>query len=112
MAKQATITFYQGIESGMPSLGDGEPGWTTDTHKLFIGQSGTNYEVTGSGGGSGTGTGCCYTDELAQDAIGGIVDAGSNGHIAFTYDDATPTITADFSARGFAVMMTRISMRG
>jgi hypothetical protein len=33
-----------------------------------------------------------YTDEKAQDAVGGILDDG--GDIDFTYDDATPKITA------------------
>lgn len=33
-----------------------------------------------------------YTDEQAQDAVGGILDDG--GDIDFTYDDATPKITA------------------
>lgn len=34
-----------------------------------------------------------YTDELAQDAIGGILDDGTVGDINFTYDDATPKIS-------------------
>lgn len=33
-----------------------------------------------------------FTDERAQDAVGGILDDG--GDIDFTYDDATPKITA------------------
>ncbi len=33
-----------------------------------------------------------YTDEMAQDAVGGILT--DNSHINFTYDDATPSITA------------------
>jgi len=35
-----------------------------------------------------------YTDELAQDAIGGILDNGTVGNVVFTYDDETPAISA------------------
>lgn len=34
-----------------------------------------------------------YTDEMAQDAIGGILDNATIGDIEFTYDDATPKIS-------------------
>lgn len=34
-----------------------------------------------------------YTDEQAQDAVGGILDDGTIGDIVFTYDDATPYIS-------------------
>jgi len=52
----------------------------------YLSTDGTNVSwVTGSGGG--------YTDEEAQDAVGSIlVDTAT---IDFTYDDATPAITAD-----------------
>ena len=44
------------------------------------------------------GTNLYFTDERAQDAVGGIlVDSGS---IDFTYDDATPSITATVIAGG------------
>lgn len=43
----ATIKLHRGLEAGIPTLEDGEPGWTTDTHKLFVGQGGVNYEVGG-----------------------------------------------------------------
>ena len=35
-----------------------------------------------------------YTDELAQDAVGGILDDGTVGNVVFSYDDATPLISA------------------
>lgn len=38
-----------------------------------------------------------YTDEQAQDAVGGILDDGTVGDIAFTYDDATPLISAELN---------------
>jgi len=46
-----TIQFNRGAEAGLPTLASGEPGWTTDTHKLFIGDGATNHEIGGSGGG-------------------------------------------------------------
>src|ERR1041384_1826771 len=39
-----------------------------------------------------------YTDEQAQDAVGGILDDG--GDIDFTYDDSTPKITAVLKTSG------------
>ena len=38
----ATIQIKRGTESGIPTLAEGEPGFTTDTHKLFIGSSSGN----------------------------------------------------------------------
>jgi len=35
-----------------------------------------------------------YTDEEAQDAVGGILDNGTVGNVVFTYDDVTPLISA------------------
>jgi hypothetical protein len=35
-----------------------------------------------------------YTDEMAQDAVGGILDDGSVGNVTFTYDDAGGVISA------------------
>ena len=46
----------------------------------------TGLEFVAAGGG--------YTDENAQDAVGGILDNGTVGDATFTYDDATPLISA------------------
>jgi len=35
-----------------------------------------------------------YTDEMAQDAVGGILDNGTVGDIVFTYNDGGPSISA------------------
>lgn len=40
-----------------------------------------------------TGAGSAYTDEEAQDAVGGILDNGTVGDVNFTYDDGTPKIS-------------------
>lgn len=49
----------------------------------------------GAGGGGGGGG---YTDEQAQDAVGGIVT--DSAEIDFTYNDSTPSITADLKTTG------------
>lgn len=43
--------LYRGPAATLPILNDGEPGWATDAHALYVGQGGVNYAV---GGGSGT----------------------------------------------------------
>lgn len=48
MARQALIKFFRGDASGLPTLEDGEPGFTTDTHILYIGESGVNYAIGAS----------------------------------------------------------------
>ncbi len=40
-----TIKFRRGIESSLPTLAGGEPGFCTDTYKMFIGDGATNHEV-------------------------------------------------------------------
>ena len=42
---RVSIQIKRGPEIGLPALEDGELAWTTDTHKLFIGQDRHNYEV-------------------------------------------------------------------
>ena len=39
------IQLKRGVEASLPVLGDGEPGWCTDTFKLFIGQGGASKLV-------------------------------------------------------------------
>lgn len=41
----ATIQVKRGLEAGLPSLAVGEPGWTTDTFKLYVGSSAGNKLV-------------------------------------------------------------------
>lgn len=45
------IQFKRGAEATIPTLLDGQPGFTTDTHKVFVGLGGTNYPVGGAGTG-------------------------------------------------------------
>lgn len=44
--EKSPLQFYRGPEETLPSLAEGEPGWTTDNHHLFIGNSGgTNTKL-------------------------------------------------------------------
>jgi hypothetical protein len=47
-----TIQFKRNTATHVTTpLADGEPGWTTDTHELYVGQGGTNYLINSAGGG-------------------------------------------------------------
>lgn len=86
MAKSPTVLqVYRADVADLAVLADGELGWAKDAHELYCGQGGVNHLVGPTGGSS-------YTDEEAQDAVGGILD--DSGDVDFTYDDATPKITA------------------
>lgn len=41
-----SIRFRRG--TGSSPLADGEPGWNTSTHTLYVGQGGINYPVGGT----------------------------------------------------------------
>lgn len=62
----ATVALQvrRGAEAGLPSLGIGELGWTTDTFKLFCGSSGGNKQVGGAGTGTVTSVGLALPAEL------------------------------------------------
>lgn len=42
---QGTITFKKGLEKDLPTLQSGEPAFTTDTKKLFVGSSSGNIQI-------------------------------------------------------------------
>ena len=65
------------------SLTDITPGTSNNTK--LVTQGYVDDAVTASGG---------YNDEMAQDAIGNILDNDTIGDIDFIYDDATPKISA------------------
>ena len=46
-----TLKLRRGVSSLIPTLASGEPGWTTDTNQLFVGDGTTNHLING-----GTGT--------------------------------------------------------
>ena len=43
----AVIQFKRGLEVNLPLLAAGEPAFTTDTKKVFIGDGETNYFIGG-----------------------------------------------------------------
>lgn len=84
------------IKSGPPVVASGAPTFTPDfTGQRYVNSStgddyyhnGTSWVLAGSGGGGGS-----YTDEDAQDAVGGILADSSS--INFTYTDSPAEITA------------------
>jgi hypothetical protein len=42
-----TIKFIRGAEADIPVLNQGEPAFTTDTHKVFIGDGAENHQLAG-----------------------------------------------------------------
>jgi hypothetical protein len=64
----------------------------------YTASDGVAQEISiGTGLSLNSGTGilsASYSDEAAQDALGGILDNGTVGDINFTYDDSTPKISA------------------
>jgi hypothetical protein len=45
MEEYRPIQVWRGTAANMPILADGELGWTTDTHVLYIGDGKTNHPV-------------------------------------------------------------------
>ena len=46
------IKIKRGLEAALPTLQEGEPGFTTDSKKLFVGSDTGNIEIGGIGGGN------------------------------------------------------------
>ena len=68
-----------------PTLAAGEIGFETDTNQMKIGDGATAWTALAYQAG--------YTDEDAQDAVGGMLT--DTNSIDFTYTDAAATIEAD-----------------
>jgi hypothetical protein len=49
-----TFKVRRGTFALLPVLADGEPGFTTDTHALYVGYGGVNYNVGVAGGPAAT----------------------------------------------------------
>jgi len=52
MARNKLIKFFRGAEASLPSLNEGEPGFCTDTGKLYIGSANGNVEIGADDGGA------------------------------------------------------------
>ena len=44
------IKIKRGLEAALPTLQEGEPGFTTDSKKLFVGSDAGNIEIGGGDG--------------------------------------------------------------
>lgn len=98
MAHLNTIQFFRGAVAGIPSLADGEPGFTTDTHALYIGFSGTNYRIGGTSIGDAVGGSSNYFI-LAIDGSGNLsqIDPGASGLVLTSNG---PGVAATFDSIG------------
>jgi hypothetical protein len=45
MSSRAVIVFFRGEEADMPELREGEPGFATDTMKLYVGSASGNILI-------------------------------------------------------------------
>jgi hypothetical protein len=76
-------------------LGKGEFGYTADDDVLKVGDGVRHWNsLEAIGGGGGT----AYTDEMAQDAVGGMFTGNTETRIAITYNDGTAKIDAAVDA--------------
>lgn len=85
MAHEVGRTHVVDVEAGAAVPPEGHFLYARDTDKVFKSDGSTLTELSTGGGG--------YSDEQAQDAVGGILT--DTATIDFTYSDATPSITAD-----------------
>lgn len=86
MARKLAQVRIEPTEAGAPAtIPIGHLEYHEDTEKLYVSDGVNKDEIV-------TGTGGSYTDEEAQDAVGGILTDTST--INFTYDDVTPQISA------------------
>lgn len=67
-------------EALFPTLDDGEPGFTTDTNKFFVGTTHGNVQISGSGGGGGGSQGVTgLQGPQGATGVGGGGGGGSQG---------------------------------
>ncbi len=106
------IKVKGGIASGLPALNDREPGWTTDTFKLYVGQGGVSKLVGEAdflklSGGSLTDFLTLHADPTSAlhavtkqyaDALAGGVDVKDSVDVATAA--ALPAVTAEGSGIG------------
>jgi len=77
--------------SNDPTLAEGELGVETDTLKMKVGDGSTAWTALAY-------LSSLYTDEEAQDAVGGMI-ANTNS-VNLTYTDETPELIADVNISG------------
>ena len=122
------IQIKRGDEADMPTLAEGEPAFTLDTHKLFIGDGAINHEIGGGGSGDVTAASAFGTDNrvIRSDGAGKGVQASSmtiedtgNATVSGTITasnlsgtntgDQTITLTGDVTGSGTGSFAATIS---
>jgi hypothetical protein len=73
------LLLRRGSEANLPLLADGEPAWTLDTHRLYVGAGGVNYFVAGPGAGT-----------LIRDGTG--IPTNATGAVGSYYEDTAAGI--------------------
>lgn len=85
-----SIQLKKGLKADLPILGDGEPGWCTDTHELYIGDGTVNHQLTGAGSNSDITS--LYIDAAEM------IPATTNGALQGTNEYGTNDIDIDYLA--------------
>ncbi len=87
------IQLNRGAEAGIPTLASGEPGWTTDTFKLFVGDGATNHQI---GDALVSGTLAQFAATTSASLAGVISDETGTGLLVFNDSPTfvTPTLGA------------------
>lgn len=107
-----SLKIKRGLAAGLPALTDGEPGWTTDTFKLYVGQGGVSKLVGEAdflklSGGTLTNFLTLHANPSSAlhavtkqyaDALSGGVDVKDS--VRLTTDAALPAVTAAGSGVG------------
>jgi len=84
------IKFRRGMEAGIPTLADGEPGFCMDTYKLYIGSDGTNREILTPN------STALDTRYFTKSQLGDSSDASSSGaSLIGVYDDFDNSTSSD-----------------
>lgn len=86
-----SFRLKRGAEASLPTLRDGEPAWTTDTFKLFVGSSAGNQQVAGGGG---SGTVSTISVVTANGVSGNVANPATTPAITLTLGAITPTSVA------------------
>ena len=91
--KPVSLLFKRGASINLPTLLEGEPAFTVDSEKMYIGSSSGNIEI-------GAGGGASVLDELSDVTI-----TAPNGSQVLTFSGATSTwVNRDSSGGGASVL--------
>lgn len=115
-----TLKFNRGLAAGLPSLAVGEPAFTTDTRRLYVGSSAGNINISGAlGGVVGTtpgvtsstglrtsGTPATIAMATSSDDESGVITCTPGGSPATSALAATVTFSSAYTNTPKAVILT------